>query len=263
MKAAGKKSRRRLGRLGKTVRNLSLSALLLGLLWFNSGFSAWTAGGALDRAERRQLLPPGTVQYQEMGDRNRVLVTGEGYAYTGIVQRTRLWYSASILELISLEGEPRLLTWGFSGMIDDRGQETLPVFCLDPPEGTARAEMTLTGDYVHTVGEYQGDDQHEAGQKGDGAQGQRQPHQKGVPGAEAPQKGGQTAAALHLKLAVGPLGQPAQHGQKAAPDRQTQRVGVQPLGPPGHPLSGGLLPGGRRPHREHPGGLGRRGLGGR
>ncbi|MBM6679267.1 hypothetical protein [Pseudoflavonifractor capillosus] len=157
MKAAGKKSRRRLGRLGKTVRNLSLSALLLGLLWFNSGFSAWTAGGALDRAERRQLLPPGTVQYQEMGDRNRVLVTGEGYAYTGIVQRTRLWYSASILELISLEGEPRLLTWGFSGMIDDRGQETLPVFCLDPPEGTARAEMTLTGDYVHTVGEYQGD----------------------------------------------------------------------------------------------------------
>ena len=160
MKAAGKKSRRRLGRLGKTVRNLSLSALLLGLLWFNSGFSAWTAGGALDRAERRQLLPPGTVQYQEMGDRNRVLVTGEGYAYTGIVQRTRLWYSASILELISLEGEPRLLTWGFSGMIDDRGQETLPVFCLDPPEGTARAEMTLTGDYVHTVGEYQGDVEH-------------------------------------------------------------------------------------------------------
>lgn len=159
MKAAGKKSRR-LGRLGKTVRNLSLSALLLGLLWFNSGFSAWTAGGALDRAERRQLLPPGTVQYQEMGDRNRVLVTGEGYAYTGIVQRTRLWYSASILELISLEGEPRLLTWGFSGMIDDRGQETLPVFCLDPPEGTARAEMTLTGDYVHTVGEYQGDVEH-------------------------------------------------------------------------------------------------------
>lgn len=160
MKAAGKKSRRCLGRLGKTVRNLSLSALLLGLLWFNSGFSAWTAGGALDRAERRQLLPPGTVQYQEMGDRNRVLVTGEGYAYTGIVQRTRLWYSASILELISLEGEPRLLTWGFSGMIDDRGQETLPVFCLDPPEGTARAEMTLTGDYVHTVGEYQGDVEH-------------------------------------------------------------------------------------------------------
>lgn len=160
MKAAGKKSRRRLGRLGKTVRNLSLSALLLGLLWFNSGFSAWTAGGALDRAERRQLLPPGTVQYQEMGDRNRVLVTGEGYAYTGIVQRTRLWYSASILELISLEGEPRLLTWGFSGMIDDRGQETLPVFCLAPPEGTARAEMTLTGDYVHTVGEYQGDVEH-------------------------------------------------------------------------------------------------------
>ena len=160
MKAAGKKSRRRLGRLGKTVRNLSLSALLLGLLWFNSGFSAWTAGGALNRAERRQLLPPGTVQYQEMGDRNRVLVTGEGYAYTGIVQRTRLWYSASILELISLEGEPRLLTWGFSGMIDDRGQETLPVFCLDPPEGTARAEMTLTGDYVHTVGEYQGDVEH-------------------------------------------------------------------------------------------------------
>lgn len=160
MKAAGKKSRRRLGRLGKTVRNLSLSALLLGLLWFNSGFSAWTAGGALDRAERRQLLPPGTVQYQEMGDRNRVLVTGEGYAYTGIVQRTRLWYSASILELISLEGEPRLLTWGFSGMIDDRGQETLPVFCLDPPEGTARAEMTLTGDYVHTVGKYQGDVEH-------------------------------------------------------------------------------------------------------
>ena len=160
MKAAGKKSRRRLGRLGKTVRNLSLSALLLGLLWFNSGFSAWTAGGALDRAERRQLLPPGTVQYQEMGDRNRVLVTGEGYAYTGIVQRTRLWYSASILELISLEGEPRLLTWGFSGMIDDRGQETLPVFCLDPPEGTARAEMALTGDYVHTVGEYQGDVEH-------------------------------------------------------------------------------------------------------
>ena len=160
MKAAGKKSRRRLGRLGKTVRNLSLSALLLGLLWFNSGFSAWTAGGALDRAERRQLLPPGTVQYQEMGDRNRVLVTGEGYAYTGIVQRTRLWYSASILELISLEGEPRLLTWGFSGMIDDRGQETLPVFCLDPPEGTARAERTLTGDYVHTVGEYQGDVEH-------------------------------------------------------------------------------------------------------
>ena len=160
MKAAGKKSRRRLGRLGKTVRNLSLSALLLGLLWFNSGFSAWTAGGALDRAERRQLLPPGTVQYQEMGDRNRVLVTGEGYAYTGIVQRTRLWYSASILELISLEGEPRLPTWGFSGMIDDRGQETLPVFCLDPPEGTARAEMTLTGDYVHTVGEYQGDVEH-------------------------------------------------------------------------------------------------------
>lgn len=160
MKAAGKKSRRRLGRLGKTVRNLSLSALLLGLLWFNSGFSAWTAGGALDRAERRQLLPPGTVQYQEMGDRNRVLVTGEGYAYTGIVQRTRLWYSASILELISLEGEPRLLTWGFSGMIDDRGQETLPVFCLDPPEGTARAEMILTGDYVHTVGEYQGDVEH-------------------------------------------------------------------------------------------------------
>ena len=160
MKAAGKKSRRRLGRLGKTVRNLSLSALLLGLLWFNSGFSAWTAGGALDRAERRQLLPPGTVQYQEMGDRNRVLVTGEGYAYTGIVQRTRLWYSASILELISLEGEPRLLTWGFSGMIDDRGQETLPVFCLDPPNGTARAEMTLTGDYVHTVGEYQGDVEH-------------------------------------------------------------------------------------------------------
>ena len=160
MKAAGKKSRRRLGRLGKTVRNLSLSALLLGLLWFNSGFSAWTAGGALDRAERRQLLPPGTVQYQEMGDRNRVLVTGEGYAYTGIVQRTRLWYSASILELISLEGEPRLLTWGFSGMIDDRGQETLPVFCLDPAEGTARAEMTLTGDYVHTVGEYQGDVEH-------------------------------------------------------------------------------------------------------
>ena len=160
MKAAGKKSRRRLGRLGKTVRTLSLSALLLGLLWFNSGFSAWTAGGALDRAERRQLLPPGTVQYQEMGDRNRVLVTGEGYAYTGIVQRTRLWYSASILELISLEGEPRLLTWGFSGMIDDRGQETLPVFCLDPPEGTARAEMTLTGDYVHTVGEYQGDVEH-------------------------------------------------------------------------------------------------------
>ena len=160
MKGARRKSRRRLGRLGKTVRNLSLSALLLGLLWFNSGFSAWTAGGALDRAERRQLLPPGTVQYQEMGDRNRVLVTGEGYAYTGIVQRTRLWYSASILELISLEGEPRLLTWGFSGMIDDRGQETLPVFCLDPPEGTARAEMTLTGDYVHTVGEYQGDVEH-------------------------------------------------------------------------------------------------------
>lgn len=160
MKTARRKSRRRLGRLGKTVRNLSLSALLLGLLWFNSGFSAWTAGGALDRAERRQLLPPGTVQYQEMGDRNRVLVTGEGYAYTGIVQRTRLWYSASILELISLEGEPRLLTWGFSGMIDDRGQETLPVFCLDPPEGTARAEMTLTGDYVHTVGEYQGDVEH-------------------------------------------------------------------------------------------------------
>ena len=160
MKAAGKKSRRRLGRLGKTVRNLPLSALLRGLLWSNSGFSAWTAGGALDRAERRQLLPPGTVQYQEMGDRNRVLVTGEGYAYTGIVQRTRLWYSASILELISLEGEPRLLTWGFSGMIDDRGQETLPVFCLDPPEGTARAEMTLTGDYVHTVGEYQGDVEH-------------------------------------------------------------------------------------------------------
>ena len=144
MKAAGKKSRRRLGRLGKTVRNLSLSALLLGLLWFNSGFSAWTAGGALDRAERRQLLPPGTVQYQEMGDRNRVLVTGEGYAYTGIVQRTRLWYSASILELISLEGEPRLLTWGFAGMVEDWGQETLPVFCLDPPNGTARAEMTLT-----------------------------------------------------------------------------------------------------------------------
>ena len=160
MKGARRKSRRRLGRLGKTVRNLSLSALLLGLLWFNSGFSAWTAGGALDRAERRQLLPPGTVQYQEAGDRNRVLVTGEGYAYTGIVQRTRLWYSASILELISLEGEPRLLTWGFSGMIDDRGQETLPVFCLDPPEGTARAEMTLTGDYVHTVGEYQGDVEH-------------------------------------------------------------------------------------------------------
>ena len=160
MKAAGKKSRRRLGRLGKTVRNLSLSALLLGLLWFNSGFSAWTAGGALDRAERRQLLPPGTVQYQEMGDRNRVLVTGEGYAYTGIVQRTRLWYSASILELISLEGEPRLLTWGVSGMIDGRDQETLPVFCLDPPNGTARAEMTLTGDYVHTVGEYQGDVEH-------------------------------------------------------------------------------------------------------
>ena len=160
MNTARRKSRRRLGRLGKTVRNLSLSALLLGLLWFNSGFSAWTAGGALDRAERRQLLPPGTVQYQEMGDRNRVLVTGEGYAYTGIVQRTRLWYSASILELISLEGEPRLLTWGFSGMIDDRGQETLPVFCLDPPEGTARAEMTLTGDYVHTVGEYQGDVEH-------------------------------------------------------------------------------------------------------
>lgn len=160
MKAAGKKSRRRLGRLGKTVRNLSLSALLLGLLWFNSGFSAWTAGGALDRAERRQLLPPGTVQYQEMGDRNRVLVTGEGYAYTGIVQRTRLWYSASILELISLEGEPRLLTWGFSGMIDGRDQETLPVFCLAPPEGTARAEMALTGDYVHTVGEYQGDVEH-------------------------------------------------------------------------------------------------------
>ena len=160
MKGARRKLRRRLGRLGKTVRNLSLSALLLGLLWFNSGFSAWTAGGALDRAERRQLLPPGTVQYQEAGDRNRVLVTGEGYAYTGIVQRTRLWYSASILELISLEGEPRLLTWGFSGMIDDRGQETLPVFCLDPPEGTARAEMTLTGDYVHTVGEYQGDVEH-------------------------------------------------------------------------------------------------------
>ena len=160
MKAAGKKSRRRLGRLGKTVRNLSLSALLLGLLWFNSGFSAWTAGGALDRAERRQLLPPGTVQYQEMGDRNRVLVTGEGYAYTGIVQRTRLWYSASILELISLEGEPRLLTWGVSGMIDGRDQETLPVFCLAPPEGTARAEMALTGDYVHTVGEYQGDVEH-------------------------------------------------------------------------------------------------------
>lgn len=160
MKGARRKSRRRLGRLGKTVRNLSLSALLLGLLWFNSGFSAWTAGGALDRAERRQLLPPGTVQYQEVGDRNRVLVTGEGYAYTGIVQRTRLWYSASILELIALEGEPRLLTWGFSGMIDDRGQETLPVFCLDPPEGTARAEMTLTGDYVHTVGEYQGDVEH-------------------------------------------------------------------------------------------------------
>ena len=160
MNTARRKSRRRLGRLGKTVRNLSLSALLLGLLWFNSGFSAWTAGGALDRAERRQLLPPGTVQYQEMGDRNRGLVTGEGYAYTGIVQRTRLWYSASILELISLGGEPRLLTWGFSGMIDDRGQETLPVFCLDPPEGTARAEMTLTGDYVHTVGEYQGDVEH-------------------------------------------------------------------------------------------------------
>ena len=160
MKTVRRKSRRRLGRLGKTVRNLSLSALLLGLLWFNSGFSAWTAGGALDRAERRQLLPPGTVQYQEVGDRNRVLVTGEGYAYTGIVQRTRLWYSAFILELISLEGEPRLLTWGFSGMIDDRGQETLPVFCLDPPEGTARAEMTLTGDYVHTVGEYQGDVEH-------------------------------------------------------------------------------------------------------
>ena len=83
------------------------------------------------------------------------------------------------------------------------------------------------------------DGQHEAGQKGDGAQGQRQTHQKGVPGAEAPQKGGQTAAAHHLKLAVGPLGQPAQHGQKAAPDRQTQRVGVQPLGPPKlHPLLG-------------------------
>ena len=160
MNTARRKSRRRLGRLGKTVRNLSLSALLLGLLWFNSGFSAWTAGGALNRAERRQLLPPGTVQYQEMGDRNRVLVTGEGYAYTGIVQRTRLWYSASILELISLEGEPRLLTWGFAGMIEDWGQETLPVFCLDPPNGTARAEMTLTGDYVHTVGEYQGDVEH-------------------------------------------------------------------------------------------------------
>lgn len=160
MNTARRKSRRRLGRLGKTVRNLSLSALLLGLLWFNSGFSAWTAGGALDRAERRRLLPPGTVQYQEAGDRNRVLVTGEGYAYIGIVQRTRLWYSASILELISLEGEPRLLTWGFAGMIEDWGQETLPVFCLDPPNGTARAEMTLTGDYVHTVGEYQGDVEH-------------------------------------------------------------------------------------------------------
>ncbi len=138
MNTARRKSRRRLGRLGKTVRNLSLSALLLGLLWF----------------------PPGTVQYQEAGDRNRVLVTGEGYAYIGIVQRTRLWYSASILELISLEGEPRLLTWGFAGMVEDWGQETLPVFCLDPPNGTARAEMTLTGDYVHTVGEYQGDVEH-------------------------------------------------------------------------------------------------------
>ena len=155
----------RLSRRGKLVRNLLIAFCLVTGSWVLAGCPAWTQAGALRQFERTMLLSPGTLRYQEAGDMmgdTLVLVTGEGYAYTAELRRdeTFLWPEVYYfgLELAPLGEDPLPIPLS-RGRLWYRDESAI-LLCLNAPEGTARAEMALTGDYVHTVGEYQGDVEH-------------------------------------------------------------------------------------------------------
>ena len=142
----------RLSRRGKLVRNLLIAFCLVTGSWVLAGCPAWTQAGALRQFERTMLLSPGTLRYQEAGDMmgdTLVLVTGEGYAYTAELRRdeTFLWPEVYYfgLELAPLGEDPLPIPLS-RGRLWYRDESAI-LLCLNAPEGTARAEMTLTGYY--------------------------------------------------------------------------------------------------------------------
>ena len=141
----------RLSRRARLARNLSLAAFLVIASWVLAGCPAWTEAGALRQLERTLLLEPGTVRCREkwggLWDSPQVLVTGENYAYTAAISQEELfWYEVRFpLEYAVLDGGPVLFRWTEQGSGGTLERGTW--LCPNPPEGTQRAELTISLDY--------------------------------------------------------------------------------------------------------------------
>lgn len=141
----------RLSRRARLARNLSLAAFLVIASWVLAGCPAWTEAGALRQLERTLLLEPGTVRcrgkWGGLWDSPQVLVTGENYAYTAAISQEELfWCEARVPDQYAvLDGGPVLFRWTEQGSGGALEQGTW--LCPNPPEGTQRAELTITLDY--------------------------------------------------------------------------------------------------------------------
>ena len=138
-----------LSRRGALIRNLLITALLVAGSWVLAGCPAWTPAGALRQFERTLLLEPGAVRYRESGaDMSRVLVTGEGYAYTvSIARKALFWFEPSLYQArgADLRRGPVLFPW--TEWSDAYSMEQGTWLCPNPPEGAQRAELTISLDY--------------------------------------------------------------------------------------------------------------------
>lgn len=128
-----RRSRPRLSRGWKIVRNLAVTLICLSVLWAWAGYPLPTAEMEFRRLERQNLLPPSEIQ--------------------GVFRRENEWVVVGLREDSVLFSEDRSLDrWPRSGTgtalvpIGRRVWKELAVIAVDVPQGTASARLDMSLD---------------------------------------------------------------------------------------------------------------------
>lgn len=155
----------KMGRGGKTVRNLVLAAALALVIWAQYGCPLPTLEMKFRRAERENLLPPSEIVLST----GRITVAHSHEPYDPVPKVTQEQmlglgedYAVAFWQHSSFRGTNELVCWPFEeqpgqvklapllhAVSDTRGEDwperesCVAVAALQLPEGTARGEMTV------------------------------------------------------------------------------------------------------------------------
>ncbi len=170
MKKKWKELRPRLGRGGKTVRNLLLALALAVLVWAQYGCPLPTAELEFRRMERIHLLPRSEIVLALPEPKTRFdtadgtglevidpLMVGLGTDWAAVGFPARAQGNWNTLEVFPLEDGLSLVPlWSSKLNVTGRGRDDLtfsmPLLLVRVPEETARGELVL--DTVYLEGEY-------------------------------------------------------------------------------------------------------------